>query len=599
MKPISLTNTVALELEGLHGSQDKALAFRHRSWMAARPADGRGSVKERVLVLSDLHIGIGLNPESELYFPEEDFFTGDQSRQLLTFLSREWRAAKSGDAGGTSCKLILPNGYEPTVQEEYGLTLCLNGDIFDFSRSWRSRPGMPFPDGIYKNAWPKETPANNLAKLNMMYEGHPEVFRALARHLSLGHKLDYIPGNHDRCMYNPLIWSGELALQNGKKYLGFTKILERELSALGLGEAEVARALRRATLRPMAFYADKMVDHGDSADAYNRPRRPYLEAVDPTPAHDEIPTVFGDLGIRKGFQQLEVADPTLSAIDNGALFFWRVMKHPVKTGRLLAAMLGASTLDGFDPGTGSPAADSAQRLKDIASLVERFPEIGEQLNAMRPDAEKLSEEQVISGLQEIERHSATPFYSNFERGVSLLSCFLFRHSSSSLKRSRGRQVAVETDRLAAANKAFGINDLLGGHTHHAGVDTVLTPDEKALRYINTHTWTDKVGSWGRPSITWGPKDRGVGVIEIGVDEYGRPWSSAHLERVIDAQGDLVPGDLLEDPEINTKQAQKTAHEIFAQNRGDSLAFEAGKREAGSPFTRLEETAPVVSVRRVA
>lgn len=586
-------------LSQLHGGYEKAWTSAARDMMPSKPKQAdQGKLEQRVLVMNDMHIGPGFDPVIEKYSANDDF-TAKQERQFAMTLAREWVAAGVGNENLThptkakvaelfkgmkwaSGKPIDTSKLADLAGEgKYQLTLCINGDFVDFLQTTEARPHMPFPDGVNSDGAPLNTPANGIVILNTIREGHPEVFRALAVHLLLGHSIDFVPGNHDRHMYNPHVWGGEIEVA-GKTLGGFTKILEEELLGLGATPAEAEDALGRLDRKPFAVYADKFVDHGDMADKFNRIQRPYGELFDPTPMHEEMQMALGDYGVRGGFNQFEPLDPSLDAIDDTKLFFKHAIRHPIKMLGLVRGFLKAAEKEGY---TKSAKADEAQRIADMTALVDTHPYIMEQLNSLRPEGEKLSKDEVKAGLTEIEKESAQPLFSNFSRGSNLLMRVLKLGWKLIAGKADFRDKhEVNLDRGLAAQRNFGVNGIVEGHTHVAKFDTFLTDDHKGFQQMNTHTWMSKEGSWGRPDVTWGEDGRGVGVIEKGTTKTGEKWAEMRLEKVVNEDGGLVRGDLYADPEIDKqsfRQLKPKVEEIF-RNFKAATASRPKAKPAGIP-----------------
>ncbi len=132
-----------------------------------------------VVILSDLHLGPGRDPEGGRWSRLEDFF---YDRELVSFLDHVRRGA---------------------AREERPLRLILNGDVFDFLLVTE----VPDPrDGVALDHPPRRaerkfglrpTEVASIWKLERIVEGHPTVFDALARLLSGGAELVILPGNHD------------------------------------------------------------------------------------------------------------------------------------------------------------------------------------------------------------------------------------------------------------------------------------------------------------------------------------------------------------------------------------------------------------------
>ncbi|MBI4817134.1 MAG: hypothetical protein HY791_12805 [Deltaproteobacteria bacterium] len=561
---IPLTNAVMHQLSDLHGGYQGAYAHATRDMLPEKPApEAQGKLERRMIVVNDLHIGPGYDPILKKYDPADDF-TATQDRQFVALLANEWLAAGLGNENLSHptkakvqkvlSKLTWANGKPIALDKladvngegRYGLTLTINGDFVDFLQTTKSRPHMPFPDGVNKDGAPLNTPANSIVILHTIREGHPEVFRSLAVHLALGHSIDLIPGNHDRHLYNPHVWSGEIEVQ-GKKLGGFTKIIEAELRAIGLEESEVKLAVGRLERKTFAVYGDKWVDHGDMADNFNRVRRPYGELFEPSGLHQEMPMALGDYGVRNGFNKFEPLDPSLDAIDDRGMFFQHASRHPIKMLGLVKGFLRAAKADGYEK---SAEVDMAARVSDLHRLVEEHPYVMEQLNALRPEGEKLSKDQVKAGLEEIERVSAKPFFSNFKKGtLFVLRALKIAYNNLTGKNDSRDKHEVNLDRGLAAQKHFGVNGIVEGHTHVAKYDSYITSEEKGFVRMNTHTWMSKEGSWGRPAVTWGQEGRGVGVIEKGTDKDGKVWVDMRLEKVVGDDGGLVRGDLYSEAEV--------------------------------------------------
>ncbi len=585
-RAIPLTNTVMNRLSERHGSHEAAWATATRGMMPFKPkkqAD-QGTLEHRVVVINDLHIGPGFDPVMEKYDASDDF-TAAQERQFAAWMANEWAAAGMGNenlthptktrVAKTLSSLKWANGspvnlgqvHDLQGEGKYALTLNINGDFLDFLQTMNPRPNMPFPDGVNKDGAPLNTPANSIVVLNTIREGHPEVFKALAVHLLLGHNIDLVPGNHDRHFWNEHVWEGEIEVA-GQKLGGFTKIMAEELREFGANPAEVKEALGRLERKAFAVYADKWVDHGDMADRFNRVQRPLKELFEPSGMHEEMQMALGDYGVRGGFNQLEPLDPSLDAIDSTPKFLKHALRHPKLALGLVKAFLRGTAQAGY---TTSMEAEKQDRITDMHKLVEQHPYIMEQLNALRPEGEKLTKEEVKTGLGAVENQSATPLFSNFRKGTNtFLRLLKLGRKLIRGKADKRDKHEINLDRGLAAQKHLGINGIVEGHTHHAKFDTYLTTEEKGFQRMNTHTWMSKEGSWGRPDVTWGEDGRGVGVIEVGTNKDGERWTEMRLEKVVSEDGGLVRGDLYADAEVDDKDPKRLStktDEIFDANAG--------------------------------
>ncbi|MBC7792485.1 MAG: hypothetical protein H7Z43_02155 [Clostridia bacterium] len=579
---LPLTYSVQDELAKCHGSHREALAARHRARVPSSPVDKSGRVLERVLTISDTHPSSGINPETGRFDALDDF-PPEQQRQLSSWLAREWLTATKNqesswvhdDVFGFSKRNADRNPPIETMRalrnadKVHTLRLLLLGDILDFLQVPRPTPGFTFPDGLAPHGRaPKNTPANALVQLNIMHAGHRDYFKTMAIHLFLGHDVDYVPGNHDRPMLHPLVWGGELE-STGRTLYGFTRLIALELRALGANEDEVRDALSRLRMLPMVFIDDTVFEHGDQNDSYNKTRRPLKELVEPTPIHDEMDMAIGDYGVRDGFNDLERARPSLDGVSSPLRFLSKAAAVPTYTARMVGSFILGVGREGYNV---SPLADQKVRENDIAAMVKLTPQMLEAANEIRPASERLSEAQLIEGLQQIDRVSARPFFSNFRRGTS----FLRRLATIALRGLVGdvdirNNTTARRDRIDAYHR-LGFNNYVDGHTHVAKNDAYLTENEQFVRHINTHTWTDKNGDWNEDGNRWGDDSRGVGVMERGVDANGDRWSELSLMRVIDEDGALVQGELIEQYETQEQEVRKRAREIYRANAGSTREY---------------------------
>jgi UDP-2,3-diacylglucosamine pyrophosphatase LpxH len=119
-----------------------------------------------LFVLSDLHLGLGKNPETGRYARLEAFFYDDDFADFCADLVRR--------AGETARRFKL----------------VLNGDTFDLLRLESEATG----GSRYCPAW---TPAEAAVMVRRILEGHPRFVQGLGSMLSAGHEIVFIAGNHD------------------------------------------------------------------------------------------------------------------------------------------------------------------------------------------------------------------------------------------------------------------------------------------------------------------------------------------------------------------------------------------------------------------
>jgi len=519
------------------------------------------SIDRRILIMSDLHLGAGTNPNTGQLTPVDEFGQ-TQTNQWVRLLTNEWARAAGPRAIELAKELKQLNVGSPVplaalpslVQDKkYEITLCLNGDIFDVLQTCEPHDNREFPDGLKEDGTLANTPANVIVQLNVVRDGHPEFFRGLASHLLLGHRVDLLPGNHDRHLQNDHVWQGSVDV-DGKLYHGVVGLIRKELYDLGASEEQVRDALSRLNRKPFGIYGDVWVEHGDSSDPFNRSRRPYSEMISPTPLHHEMSMALADYGVRRGFNDFEPLDPSLDNYNLDSWDFWsRALAHPFKTFKLIAAFVSALSEEGYEQ---SPEAETQARVADIQAMVAHVPELEAKLMAMQSETKHsygdLSDayarktfaskpkRALKDALEDLERASARPFTASFPKGSGVLS----RVWDALTGALDGRSPDESTkDRFRVLHKQFGINTLIQGHTHKAKDEDERMGRGQKVRYINTHTWIQRLGDWGEAKAVWGEDSRGVAVVELSKGGDGKVHSTSELYRIADASGQLVTGDI--------------------------------------------------------
>jgi len=132
------------------------------------------SEKCDIVILSDLHLSEGRNPETKRFNLNEDFFFDEEFDRFLAYLdteserrNRKWRLVSAGDMVDFLQITRKPGEAEFELrksEEDYGLGTS--------------------PD---KTIW----------KMKVMMDGHWIFFKALGRFISKGNRFAIISGNHD------------------------------------------------------------------------------------------------------------------------------------------------------------------------------------------------------------------------------------------------------------------------------------------------------------------------------------------------------------------------------------------------------------------
>jgi UDP-2,3-diacylglucosamine pyrophosphatase LpxH len=125
-----------------------------------------------LIVLSDLHMGRGINPETRRYYTLENFFFDDDFARFCDYLCRDAAA------------------------RHVPFKLIFNGDTFDLLRI-EPDPETPAVTRQDKRFGPAHTPQQAAHTVAQILAGHQSFVRGLAQVLNAGHEIVIMPGNHD------------------------------------------------------------------------------------------------------------------------------------------------------------------------------------------------------------------------------------------------------------------------------------------------------------------------------------------------------------------------------------------------------------------
>ncbi len=201
-----------------------------------------------IVVMSDLHLGEGMLQSEPRYSPTEDFFCDKQFAKFLEYLRERYR------------------------EDPSGLVLVFNGDVFDFLTVIR----VPSADEAKRRGFVvtssedqfglNPTAEKSVYKLDIIAAGHPVFFRALARFVAAGHRVEILRGNHDLELH-------------------FDAVRKRILDHLTRFDEGPSMAEARARVRFHEwFYLEPgrvYIEHGnqyDSANSTRYPLRPLLSS---------------------------------------------------------------------------------------------------------------------------------------------------------------------------------------------------------------------------------------------------------------------------------------------------------------------------------
>jgi UDP-2,3-diacylglucosamine pyrophosphatase LpxH len=161
----------------------------------------RAELPPVVLVVSDLHLGCGIDPRTGRVDPRENFLADHAFADFLDY--------------------HLPRPTEPAP------LLVLNGDTFDFLRvttiprsgedfdRWRAalaaldyQPARPLEDSLVKKERRyglRTDDYKTIWKFRLMADGHPALFAGWRRWLERGGRIAFVKGNRDLELYWPLL----------------------------------------------------------------------------------------------------------------------------------------------------------------------------------------------------------------------------------------------------------------------------------------------------------------------------------------------------------------------------------------------------------
>ena len=282
-----------------------------------------------VVVLSDLHLGRGKNPDTGRYFSLEAFFYDDDLRRLLRYLC------------------------DDAARRDVDFKLIFNGDVFDLLRIEPEAAG-PAATAKERRFGKAVTPPIASHMIGEILAGHPGFVDGVAQVLEAGHDVVFLPGNHDiELQWEPVHSELRRAL--------LTRVRERAAKATrdrtgdgddagAAGEAAAAAADARLEFAPWFYYEPGRiwVEHGCQYDAESAFRFPLRGAIAAPAAvvaaavgDDDEVEVDLPLGsfiqryLYNAFGPITFMVPSTRA--NFRYFKWLLVNRP----RLLARVLGS------------------------------------------------------------------------------------------------------------------------------------------------------------------------------------------------------------------------------------------------------------------
>jgi UDP-2,3-diacylglucosamine pyrophosphatase LpxH len=276
--------------------------------------------KYNLLVVSDLHLCEGVDPENGTYMRQEDFLFDDafarflryheNVRQQPRFGGRPWKLIINGDLVDFPQVDSLPEEGD-ALKRVKGVTLYknLDGDECDF--------GLGTTEG--ESEW----------KLERVARGHPNFFAALGWFVAHGNSVVIIKGNHDVEFHWPAVQRRFVA-QVERAYAQ-----QREM--LGEGPSIAAEALAEGIhFLPWFYYEPDRVyiEHGGQYESSCH----VCDYLHPESCDDPecLQILWGNLFVRYLFNQIEDVHPFADNVKPPTRYLvWALRKDPILTIRLI------------------------------------------------------------------------------------------------------------------------------------------------------------------------------------------------------------------------------------------------------------------------
>lgn len=459
-----------------------------------------------LVVVSDLHLGEGIQSREPRYVPNEDFFYDEQFQRFLEELKRKYR------------------------ERPDALCLVFNGDTFDFLTVTsvpddREAARRRFSVSSFEKKFGlNPTAKKSLYKLDRIVSGHRRLFKALACFAADGFHIDLIRGNHDLELFFPEV-----------KHRLLTLLTELDPRL----DPETAR--RRISFHDW-FYLEPgrvYIEHGNQYDAGNSIRYPFHPILQPRQLSRESDRILdyplGSIFVRFFYNRVRLLDPyspRIVSFDHYLAFIkrynlfdvWKVYKDHYP--HFIAAV-------GTAPEIGSAGATEDENLREQSDFKNRatddiLPEMYAALSALKISPMAASKMAVVRAMISAVmrrgfRFALLVFGAFFlwfgviqligkVPGVTMNAFLLALFAVASLGgvitiwihldrklRRKGRisDPSKMPDCAEHIAQITGAKMVLFGHTHMVDYRRIEGADGTECLYANSGTWTSVDNPWVR------------------------------------------------------------------------------------------------------
>jgi UDP-2,3-diacylglucosamine pyrophosphatase LpxH len=463
-----------------------------------------------LLVVSDLHLGEGVDPESGKYARQEDFLFDDAFARFLhyhewikrqpRFGGRPWMLIFNGDLFDFPQVDALPEEGEPLVRVK-GVARYkdLSGDERNFGLGTSEK----------ESDW----------KLGRIARGHPSFFAALGWFVAHGNHVAVVKGNHDLELHWPAVQRRFVAEAD--------RAYTQQRQMLGEGPSITRAKIEECTrFYPWFYYEPDRVyiEHGGQYESSSH-IPDYLNPLScENPAY--LQALWGNLFVRYLFNQIEDVHPFADNVKPPVRYLaWAFNKDPLMTLKLIVTR-GSVFLRAFRNVTRAALGTTPVcRQPEQSDLVPLPPEVMQEIAELAQRQAENSRREWIGGMLLIALALAVVVCAivagagllggNWAGGAIWAGVAVVFFVARCIVRSRVPsfedlmlRVAQDLERILKPPHA--VRYIVLGHDHAADIERM-----KNAWYVNTGTWVQifekkgPISAQEKPTffrLAWGYED---------------------------------------------------------------------------------------------